>query len=408
MLKYDEFLEIKKLITDRKFDEALVRLKELYKLNPGNRFVEIEIAKIKARDPATINEAKEMFIRLLNEPKASNAMLELGKIEFEQGNIDKARSYFTKLISREEDPMAYIELAKLECTVRNYSTAKSILELVVYKDNDRKFLAQVELSQIERKFGNIDKALVYIENVLNSKDENSFEKMWARLELAKIKMSLGELENATLILNELLDSKIKSTVLTELIHLDIKNKNYESAYQKYNDLQKCSDYVEDNYFRQMCLFLEHKLGIPNLKFHEKETYFVRQLLNYDENLALKHIKLHLDKQKGKASHSIYSESIDVDELYYFAKEQILNIESTSYGISDKYTIRCNKVIGKTIENKLTDTLCVVTLSNTKDILTMYPIPAIDNELKLEESIVKTKQIKRESQIDKFNRRYGKK
>ena len=408
MLKYDEFIKIKKLITNRKFDEALIRLKELYKLNPGNRFIEMEIAKIKARNPITINEAKEIFIKLLDEPKASSAMLELGKIEFEQGNIDKARAYFTKLISREDEAMAYIELAKLESSVRNYSTAKSILELLVYKDDIAKNLAQIELGKIERKCGNIDKALVYIGNVLNSKDERFSEKMWAKLELSKIRVSLGEIESAISILNELLDSKIRSTALMELINLDIKRNNYEEAYQKYNDLQKCSDYVGDKYFKQMGVFLEHKLGILNLKFYEKEFYFVQQLLNYNEELALDHIKLHMDKQKGKAAHSIYSESVDVCELYYFAKEQILNIEPSSYDVTDKYTIRCNKVVGETTENKLTDTLRVVTLANTKDILTMYPIPAIDNELKLEDSLVKTKQIKRESQIDKFNRRYGKK
>lgn len=408
MLNYDEFLEIRKLIKNRKFDEALNRLKKLYKLNPGNRFVMLEIARIKARNPATINEAKEMLISLLDEPKASSAMFELGKIEFEQGNIDKARSYFTKLISREEEPLAYIELAKLESSVRNYSTAKSILELLLYRDNDKNLLAQIELSKIERKFGNINNSIVYINNVLNGEDGKFSEKMWATLELAKIKISLGELEGAVLNLNQLLDSKIKSTALVELINLDIKNEKYESAYQKYKDLQKCSDYVDDKHFKQMGIFLEHKLGILKLKFFEKETYFVQQLLNYNEDLALEHIKLHLDKQKGKASHSVYSESVDVDELYYFAKEQILNIQPRDYDICDKYNIRCNKVIGETVENKLTDTLRVVTLSNTKDILTMYPIPAIDNEMKLEENIVKTKYIKKESQIDKFNRRYGKK
>lgn len=61
----------------------------------------------------------------------------------------------------------------------------------------------------------------------------------------------------------------------------------------------------------------------------------------------------------------------------------------------------------TIDNHKTDTVKIVVIPNTKDIITIYPIPAINNKLEIENDYTSSKQKVRESQLDKFKRRYAK-
>lgn len=76
-------------------------------------------------------------------------------------------------------------------------------------------------------------------------------------------------------------------------------------------------------------------------------------------------------------------------------------------LNDKYIIRCNKIVGITIDKQPTDTIKVIVIPNTKRIITMYPIPALNDKLEIENNYTSPKQKVRESQIDKFNRRYAK-
>lgn len=411
MRNYNEFLEIKKEIENRKFDVALQRLEKLHKINPGDRFIEYEIAKIKARDPQHIEEAKKIFEKLLQYSNASAMMIELEKIAVKQGNIDKARTYFKKLIVRENNSRAYFELANLEILVRNYSSAKEVLITYLNVNDTGEYCenAKVELAKIERQLGNIDIARLYLNEIIDSKEKTHEQGIWALLELGKLEISVGNIQEGIDLLNGLLSSKLKSLALEQLIYLKIRYEKYQEAYQYYQELEKCSDYVKKKRYVKTKIFLEYKLGIlQSENYQEPVHYFINQLLCYSDQIAIKHIKLHLDKDEEKIEHSTYSESVDIDKLYEYVKAKIMNMNPDDYEISDKYNVRCNEIIGKTIENKLTDTLRVVTLPNTKNILSMYPIPTINNELEVEKDIEKTKQIRRESQIDKFNRRYGKK
>ena len=411
MKNYNEYLDIKKMIENREFDVALKRLEKLYEINVGDHFIEFEIAKIKAKDPKSMEEAKEMFEKLLQYSNSSVAVIELGKIAVKQGNFDKARTYFKKLIARENNLRAYFELANLEILVRNYNAAKEILINFLNLNESSEYCenAKIELAKIERKLGNIDIAKLYLNQIIESKEEMHEQKIWAKLELGKLETNIGNIEEGINLLNELLDSKLKSLALEQLIYLEIRYQKYEEAYQHYQELERCSDYIKKKRFVKTKIFLEYKLGILQLEnYQEQVHYFINQLLCYNSEIAIKHIKLHLDKDEEKITHSTYSESIDIDKLYKYAEERIMNSNPDEYEMVDKYIVKCNEVIGKTIENKLTDTLRVVTLPNTKNILSMYPMPALNNELSIEENIIKTKQIKRESQIDKFNRRYGKK
>ena len=184
----------------------------------------------------------------------------------------------------------------------------------------------------------------------------------------------------------------------------IRVENYDLAYQYNFELKKRTFRKVTLNTQTIDLFLKYKMGISENEINGEE-YFISQALHYSKEAAIKHIEKHLDEDHEKAIHSVYSEDIDINEIFEFIRDAIQNIEPLNGSLNDKYIVRYHKIVGTAL-NELTDTLQVITIPNSKDILTIYPIPAENGELKIEEQHVKQKV--KESQIDKFNRRYGKK
>ena len=132
-----------------------------------------------------------------------------------------------------------------------------------------------------------------------------------------------------------------------------------------------------------------------------------KLITYNDEIYQISIFDNLDEDEKKILHSVYSEDINIEELYEYTSAQIQNLEPIEGSINDKYIIKCDKIVGITIDKQPTDTIKVIVIPNTKDIITMYPIPTINNKLEIENNYTSSKQKVRESQIDKFNRRYAK-
>ena len=86
------------------------------------------------------------------------------------------------------------------------------------------------------------------------------------------------------------------------------------------------------------------------------------------------------------------------------KDKIQNMQGIPDGLSDRYLVHYDN-IGYD-ESGILNSLEVVTNQGTTDIITIYPLSGAD--IYEEEEIRKPKELKRESQIDKFNRRYGNK
>ncbi len=405
MTNVELYFEAKKLIRERQFIEALEILEELNEKIPGDSYIIFNIAKIKVRDKKTKEEAKEMFESLIKgtNDHSSSALLELGKIYASEKKYNKARSMFNKLIKREEDTLAYIELAKLERELRNYKVAIDLLEYVINVNDQYHDTAVLSISKMEREIGNLDKAEYWLEQI--PKDSAHVEQTWVKFEIAKIKVRKGNVDEGIKLLQELLSTKIKAEVLSELVKIYIKYEQYELADSYNTKLQSCFNPKITTNPRQIDTFLKYHLGKLEINDLAKEPYFTQQLCCYSKEKAIEHIATHLEDNDEKQVHSIYSQIIDVEEIYDFAAKEIQD-KAPEDLLGDKYIIRCNKVIGTTIENKPTDSVRVVVIPNTTNILTIFPVPAMNSKLEIEE--VKTKKIERESQIDKFNRRYGKK
>ena len=409
LINYNLYDKARQLYKNRQFADALTILEKINKDSPGTEIIEFTIAKIKARDKKTIDEAKEIFLKLLNNNNqyVSNALLELGRIEVNARNYDRARSYFNKLIKRENDCLAYIELAKLETKIGNHNRAIELLQTVDKNLNEESkyhYIVLLELAKVSRRNEDIDKAKEYLK-IIGESNNNTIENEWIMLEYAKIEELNNNVVNAISILNKLLNTMIHEIALVQLIKIYIKYEQYELAYKYNNELLKIKNPRSHFNPKQIDTFLKYKLGIENN--NEENTYFTKQLYSYNKYEVINHISQHLDENDEKIMHSIYCEDINIEKLYEYASKQIQNLEPIVEGINDKYIVRCNKIVGMSLDKQPTDTIKVIVIPNTKDIITMYPISAPNKKLEIENDYTSSKQKVRESQIDKFNRRYAK-
>ena len=101
MRNYNEFLEAKSLIKRREYKEAIIILRKLYDLEPDDRLIKFELARVLTKNKKSLIEGKRLLEELLSTPSHTYAKLELGKLEASEGNIEKARSYFEELLTEQ-------------------------------------------------------------------------------------------------------------------------------------------------------------------------------------------------------------------------------------------------------------------------------------------------------------------
>ena len=223
----------------------------------------------------------------------------------------------------------------------------------------------------------------------------------------------GYFEEAEELLNNYVAPKKASELDRKLyIYDQIKLLGYQEKWEE------CAILVKENYlllqnFRQdfyfMITFLEKKL---NISFQHKIfpiSYLSSQVLNYDENRALQHINRH--RQQGEDC--IFAEDFPLSEYYFYFRSLLpkKDYPQLCKGIfSNFYVFKYNHC--GYINQKEANYVMVVTLANSNDIITMYPIRNIEKYpyieiIQQEEMDDEKPKVKRLSQIEKFNQRYGK-
>ena len=141
--------------------------------------------------------------------------------------------------------------------------------------------------------------------------------------------------------------------------------------------------------------LDEEESLPNFV-----RYTERQLINYSKLRAITHIKKHLNDYEL----SVFNKDIDVENLYYLVRNKILEDVKKAYSnrLVDCYRFKYPG-IGVSM-GEPSNTLEVISIAGTNDIITMYPTNEdVYNSVSLfeEKLIVRS----RKSQIDKFNNRY---
>lgn len=345
-MKYSESFDYAiKLSNDGKYTKAIRILRKLHKFEPNDAFIENKLAE----SLINTDEGREEGINL-----------------------------FEKIIETKEGKSKYLAMMKLA---------------LFYNSNNDNEKAEIYLRKI-------------ISNINNSKElekiKNNSIYMLALILMYK-NNSIDEAENLFL---KLINTDYEYKAILRVIYINIKKEEYKKAYSYFSFYNLSDNNKKDMY--NLEFFLKYKLGMLSKRQKKNPGYFCKQLLNYNEDEAVNHICINKEYIKDN-KHIEYNESLDTHLLYKYLKEKINNMDPTYYKLNDVYVVKCDYIIAN-INGKSIDKMVVITYPNTKNIITMHPNIKEDeydyNDVNEENKDVIVKQMKRESQIDKFNRKYG--
>lgn len=227
--------------------------------------------------------------------------------------------------------------------------------------------------------------------------------------LGQFDKSIEELKN---ILNKC-DTRNCIYIKTELFYIYYHLNRYEEAMELLPELYNAPNKNINNHsLLIMDLVMKKSLGMPiKYRIGSRSDYLKKQIVDYNENLAIEHIKQHASYEEGTIEHSVFNESLDIEYLFQVVKENLKNSEKAN--INETLEIYYFSVHGIGYENNSPcSCLKVVVCPNTKNIITMYPYshltdeksqPLIYDHNKLFKAESKQKVI---SRIDKFNKRYN--
>lgn len=270
--------------------------------------------------------------------------------------------FITYLELYPEDYTAYTFFASLLVTIRKFEEAEKILEEVEHLViNDRNFMRKKDLVDM------------YVLNY----------------NYAKVKLLMYQ-EKYVDVLDNYIQPKNKYYDISTF-NIDTLNNNQNFQFVGLIGLK---------------LFCYKKLNKLHINNREKYSYLLRQIIEYNENEFLEHIKKHMNDYN--VSNSSFVSNLNVLDIIDEVKKYIPSEKGLCLGFIDNiYNFKYDEC-GK-VNNKMVDYFQVVCIANSQAFITMYPIdygkylPYIDlNYMKKQDDLVK---VKRKSQIERFNQRF---
>ena len=284
---------------------------------------------------------------------------------------------------------SYIEISKIDEATKLYNKYKEYIK----DEPSRKFYeARLDLCN-----GNFDDAIEKFKFVITSNSEYSHDSYYY---LARIAYMNGEYDREKEYYDKMKTYK-SGVCYTSLVYYYIRNNNREDAIKYLNML-------DDNFIGANMAKYRMANVLLGLDVTEKDMryYSTRQIINYDFEAAVEHIKEH---QKVDEYNGYFRKDINIEELLIDVMTKIENMKPVFSELVDHYFINYDG-IGINGDDKY-NYIEVITVANTNKVITMYPTlssnifaPNYDKKKKEE---FKTKVYKRQSQIDKFYKKYGK-
>jgi hypothetical protein len=158
------------------------------------------------------------------------------------------------------------------------------------------------------------------------------------------------------------------------------------------------------------LYCRKKLGFINQSDRDTYTYLYRQIISYDENDFLKHIRKHLADYNNidEPNTNVFVPGFPIDKIIQETKKYIPGDKKIYSGfIENSYYFKYDNC-GKE-KNKYVDYFKIAAFKETSDYITICPVadgeslPYIDlNYLRVPDKPM----VRKLSPIDKFNRKYG--
>ena len=178
--------------------------------------------------------------------------------------------------------------------------------------------------------------------------------------------------------------------------------NFDEIERLLEENKECTLTNKYNYFRNLLIYSKMK----TIDFIG--GYRLEQLFNYSDTEFLNHIKKHLYQTvEDYDIASTFNVDFPFDKVFTEIKKNILFSKAYYYGTyEDIYFFKYDKC--GNINMKSTDYFLVVTFHNTNKYISMYPANENSNFDCIDLNYLKISNetnIKRMSQIDKFNNRY---
>lgn len=284
----------------------------------------------------------------------------------EIGNYKLALKKIKKLYLKEQnDRIIKFEFAKLLLLLDEIEKSRKIFMSLL--NTESRYFALLQLGRLEIFAGNIDKAKEYLNNLLNTSS-----RIYAIIELGNIEANNGNYINAKKYFESLIsiDENTKKNAFLKLLMLNIKYENYEEALIYLNELIKYND-ISVNLIKQYQIYIKNKLN----KLETKECidgYINNQIVTYNHRTAKEHIKYHLEDNNEKEFHTKFLPNINIDYLFDIVNNEIKKIKKQNFGIQEKCIIDMGYIIGE-YNGFETSLIEVITLCNTNNIITMYPV-----------------------------------
>ncbi len=251
----------------------------------------------------------------------------------EKQDLKLLKSIYTVCSNEEDVCFEYAKALLKSADINNNEIGKKILYDLI--ENNNSYYAMLELGNYEYNNDNIDMAIFWYKMVL--KDVTNY------------------------------------VVIYKLASMYLEKKDYESfAYLIFENEEILCNHSCDRYI--LCLlYIYKKLGIFSNRIKMPVlTYSHHQLVDYNEKKAINHILKHKKVDEGGNSITVFNKKYKpkkIKKIFYDSKEQILEMKQSYNCFNSVYTIPY-----KDIGNNGEDYLRVVTLFDTKDILTMFPVP----------------------------------
>ena len=269
----------------------------------------------------------------------------------------------------------------------NYFLARKLLEEKYYYNS-------VVLNQLygllETVENNYYRSKKYYNNCLGFRKRQ----LSTLLSLAKTHIQLGDYDIAKEILVNLQrKDKYYFRATINLIYLNILVNDYEQAYYLLENLKEIPDDFMRNYLT-IKSYLLNALGKNNLL--DNSIYTIKRIINNDNEDLIEHVKKHVNLENEFLDDKFVA-NIDLNKLVKVVSKEILKLNPCHFEIADIYRFKLNEPIG--YKNKsLTNDIAIVTLLNTKKIITMYPVK-LSKEFDIEQNALDEKlKLKRQNKL----------
>ncbi len=274
---------------------------------------------------------------------------------------------------------------KLECISQindyivngNYLKARKLLQ-ENYKCNSH--ILNQYYGLLENIENNFYRSKEYFNNCLVFRGKE----LSALLSLAKVHMELGDYSIAKEILTNLQrkESYYYSATI-DLIYLYILVHDYEQAYYWYQTID--FENVSARIYKQgqiIKTYLLKALGKNDMlnKIDCATNYTASRIINNSDENLIRHIKKHINLENEYYNDKFFS-NIDINKFLKLVKKKIATLNPNHFEISDMYRFSLDEPIGYR-DKEFTNDIVVVTVLDTKCIITMYPIK-LSNEFDIE-------------------------